>query len=172
MSIQDRIDTLKAELNELEAELNKPTITAAKPVSQPGWPMVTLPEKGTEYYTIEGTGYICESFWSGDNIDYDRFTSGNVFATKADAEAGARRVRATQLLRKTIAEVTAEMAPGWVPDWLGVCQLKCHLIYRHGGEKWSTENTFSHQLPCTLYFPRDCGPEIIRRMGDKLDDLL
>jgi hypothetical protein len=163
MTINKRISALEAELAALKAEAAKP-----KPFTgQPGWPMLDAPEEGASFWVSEAGGVEAE--WDGDRFDRNGFDHGRCYENKKDAEAASLRECTTHKLCKVIAEVTAEVAPGWVPDW-GAMQDKSYLWFN--ANHWKIGTVIHIRIPGVIYFPPEAGPEIIRRMGAELDNLL
>lgn len=170
MTINDRIAELEAELAALKVEAAKPkTLTG-----QPGWPMLEAPEEGYVHVIVETAGNTSHRIWFNSPLDKDFLTQGRCHKTKEGAERASLQERTTHKLRKVIAEVTAEVAPGWVPDWGGDSQAKKGYLFFDivtGGWRIA-RGAVAFRVPGVLYFPPEAGEEIIRRMGAELDNLL
>lgn len=119
--ILEQIDELKQKIEELEKEVNSPEFEGIKKgVRQ-------KPEYGEKYYYLDDGGGINYAYWSNDNIDLCRFSTGNCFNTKQEAE----EYKENLLTKQALKDLALELNNGVEVDWKSGEQDKHYLYLDH-----------------------------------------
>lgn len=129
--IEKKMEALKAEfLGKLEA-LEKEAEMQKKQEEPKPW----KPERGEEYFAVEGGADVVSYTYYEDSIDEFNIRFDNCFRTKERAEQVARKIRL--LLR--LEQLHDMLCPDYVPDWEKEKDKFC-LCYHHEGKQWSVES--------------------------------
>ena len=81
-----------------------------------------------KYFFIDEEGKVCESKWDNWDMDINRFSQGNIFNTKEEAELESKR----RTLIAKFREFRNDYNEGWKPDWTDTNEEKWSVILREG----------------------------------------
>lgn len=127
--LQANIDTMRAELAEMENQL----LQADKP-----W----KPGMGETYWDIDSYGQVSRSVWKEDDPDVGAWAIGNVYRTEQEAIAAHDK----QVMQTTLRRRIAELNDGWEPVWSDRHEFKFIVYYSHTQSEWEQYGCGYHQL--------------------------
>ncbi len=110
---------MEKQLKELKLEIKR---------AKKDWKMESTYERGDEYFFVDDEGRVTESHWDGWDIDINRFSQGNIFATKQEANLESER----RTLLAKFREFRDERNEGWKPDWTDTNEAKWSAILSAG----------------------------------------
>lgn len=113
-----KLDTLKKQTAEMEAELEETTAKLEEMKAEidrleNGWEMKCPYKIGDNYWIICDSGEFEKVIWNDYNLDKEVFIAGNAFLTREAAELESKR---RNLLTRFKA-FRDECNNGWKPDW-------------------------------------------------------
>lgn len=115
--------TKKAEEMEKQLKELKSEIERAK-----NWEMKSTYDYDDKYFFIDGEGVVSGSRWNNLDIDINRFSQGNIFKTKEEAELESNR----RTLLAKFREFRDERNEGWKPDWTDTNEAKWSAVLSKG----------------------------------------
>lgn len=115
--------TKKAEEMEKQLKELKSEIERAK-----NWEMKSTYNYDDKYFFIDGEGKVGRSQWDNMDIDINRFSQGNIFATNQEAELESNR----RTLLAKFREFRNERNEGWKPDWTDMNEAKWSAVLSAG----------------------------------------
>ena len=80
------------------------------------------------YFFIDGEGVVGRSQWDNMDIDINRFSQGNIFKTKEEANLESER----RTLLAKFREFRDERNEGWKPDWTDANEAKWSAVLSAG----------------------------------------
>ena len=125
-------------LQELQSEIDK--LKAFKPTEYKRW----RAREGDEYSFLSSAGSIGRSTEQADTVDDYRYSTGNYFKTKKEAEQHKAYLLALQTIK--------DDAEGWIPDWEDEIQEKYHGYYNHEANELNIGWSLSFQYQGVIYF--------------------
>lgn len=115
--------TKKAEEMEKQLKELKSEIERAK-----NWEMKSTYDYDDKYFFIDGEGAVGRSQWDNMDIDINRFSQGNIFKTKEEANLESER----RTLLAKFREFRNERNEGWKPDWTDINEAKWSAVLSYG----------------------------------------
>lgn len=121
---------------------------------------------GKDYYFIDdygGVNSICEGFEKTDNF---RFSLGNYYLTKEEAEKALR----IQINIVKINDRIDELNEGWIPDWSDSNQSK-HSIIFYNTIDVDIFYTYSHMSKINALKSEEASKNIISEFKEELEEI-
>ena len=81
-----------------------------------------------KYFWIDDEGLVSGSQWDNMDIDINRFSQGNIFATEKEANLESKR----RTLLAKFREFRDERNEGWKPDWTNTYEAKWSAVLSAG----------------------------------------
>lgn len=113
-----KAEEMEKQLTELKSEIER-----AK-----NWEMKSTYDYDNKYFFIDGEGVVSGSRWNNLDIDINRFSQGNIFKTKEEAELESNR----RTLLAKFREFRDERNEGWKPDWTDTNEAKWSAVLSKG----------------------------------------
>lgn len=114
-----KAEEMEKQLKELKLEIKR---------AKKDWKMESTYEREDEYFFVDDEGRATESHWDGWDIDINRFSQGNIFATKQEANLESNR----RTLLAKFREFRDERNEGWKPDWTDTNEAKWSAVLSAG----------------------------------------
>nr|DAN77794.1 MAG TPA: trimer Lung surfactant protein D coiled-coil trimerization [Caudoviricetes sp.] len=111
-------EEMEKQLKELKSEIER----AKK------WEMKSTYDYDDKYFFIDGEGVVSGSRWNNLDIDINRFSQGNIFATEKEANSESNR----RTLLAKFREFRDERNEGWKPDWTDTNEAKWSAVLSKG----------------------------------------
>lgn len=113
-----KAEEIEKQLKELKSEIER-----AK-----NWEMKSTYDYDDKYFFIDGEGKVGRSRWDNMDIDINRFSQGNIFKTKEEANLESNR----RTLLAKFREFRDERNEGWKPDWTDTNEPKWSVVLSAG----------------------------------------
>lgn len=150
------------ELNKLEALYKKLKVVMAKEFEYPF-------KENEPYEVIIEDGRIVTSCWTNHNKDCERYSQGNVFKTKPEAEL--ERDRRALLTR--FRQFRDKCNGDWKPDWKDKVKAKYFIVFNHESSelllKWYIDVQPFESFGC--FKNREDAIRAIELFGDEIKRL-
>lgn len=114
-----KAEEMEKQLKELKSEIKR---------AKKDWEMQPLYEYEEQYFFVDEEGKVCESKWDNWDMDINRFSQGNIFNTKEEAELESKR----RTLIAKFREFRNDYNEGWKPDWTDTNEEKWSVILSEG----------------------------------------
>lgn len=114
-----KAEEMEKQLTELKLEIKR---------AKNDWKSKYFYDYNDKYFWIDDEGLVCESQWDNMDIDINRFSQGNIFATKQEANLESNR----RTLLAKIREFRDERNEGWKPDWTDTNEAKWSAVLSAG----------------------------------------
>lgn len=114
-----KAEEMEKQLTELKLEIKR---------AKNDWKLKYYYNYNDRYFWIDDEGLVSGSQWDNMDIDTNRFSQGNIFATEKEANLESKR-------RTLLAKFRAfrdERNEGWKPDWTDTNEAKWSVILSEG----------------------------------------
>lgn len=112
-------EEMEKQLTELKLEIKR---------AKNDWKLKYFYDYNDKYFWIDDEGLVSESQWDNMDIDINRFSQGNIFATKQEANLESNR----RTLLAKFREFRDERNEGWKPDWSDTNEAKWTAVLSAG----------------------------------------
>ena len=137
-----RVTELEKEIKELEnrkIELLK-ELEGEKQKTEFEYPF----EEFESYWTIASGGEVFQAMWTNNDLDFKRYSQGNVFKTKEEAE----RERDKRALLTRFRQFRDKCNGDWKPDWNDIHEGRYYIhLYPNKGECSIGQDVFQDSMP-------------------------
>lgn len=137
-----RVTELEKEIKELEnrkIELLK-ELEVEKQKTEFEYPF----EEFESYWTIASGGEVFQAMWTNNDLDFKRYSQGNVFKTKEEAE----RERDKRALLTRFRQFRDKCNGDWKPDWNDIHEGRYYIhLYPNKGECSIGQDVFQDSMP-------------------------
>lgn len=110
-----KAEEMEKQLTELKLEINR---------SKNDLKLKYFYDYNDKYFWIDDEGLVSGSQWDNMDIDINRFSQGNIFATEQEANLESKR----RTLLAKFREFRNERNEGWKPDWTDVNESKWSAV--------------------------------------------
>lgn len=114
-----KAEEMEKQLKELKLEIER---------AKKDWELKCPYNYNNRYFWIDDEGLVSESQWNNMDIDINRFSQGNIFATKQEANIESNR----RTLLAKFREFRDERNEDWKPDWTDTNEAKWSAILSAG----------------------------------------
>lgn len=114
-----KAEEMEKQLKELKSEIKR---------AKKDWEIQYPYEHRDKYFFVDGEGVVTVSQWDGWDIDINRFSQGNIFKTKEEANLESKR----RTLLAKFREFRNDYNEGWKPDWTDTQEAKWSAVLRDG----------------------------------------
>lgn len=114
-----KAEEMEKQLTELKLEIKR---------AKNDWKLKYFYDYNDKYFWIDDEGLVSESQWDNMDIDINRFSQGNIFATKQEANLESNR----RILLAKFREFRDERNEGWKPDWTDMNEAKWSAVLSAG----------------------------------------
>jgi len=114
-----KAEEMEKQLTELKLEIKR---------AKNDWKLKYFYDYNDKYFWIDDEGLVSESQWDNMDIDINRFSQGNIFATKQEANLESNR----RTLLAKFREFRDERNEGWKPDWTDTNEAKWSAVLSAG----------------------------------------
>ena len=121
------------------------------------------PERGEMYHLFNSVGEICYTTWTSHQIDFYRYTTGNCFRTREEAQFALERHNVLAELQVFADEHNEPM------DWDNGNTREHSIFFNHKDNKLSVVDHWQHQFCGVTHFSsQKLAEEAIEKFGDRL----
>lgn len=114
-----KAEEMEKQLTELKLEIKR---------AKNDWKSKYCYNYSDKYFWVDDEGLVSESQWDNMDIDINRFSQGNIFATKEEANLESNR----RTLLAKFREFRDERNEGWKPDWKDISEAKWSAVLSAG----------------------------------------
>ena len=114
-----KAEEMEKQLTELKSEIKR---------AKKDWKLKCPYNYNDRYFWIDDEGLVSGSRWDSMDIDINRFSQGNIFATEQEANLESNR----RTLLAKFREFRDERNEGWKPDWTDANEAKWSAVLSAG----------------------------------------
>ena len=114
-----KAEEMEKQLKELKSEIKR---------AKKDWEIQYPYEHRDKYFFVDEEGVVTVSHWDNWDIDINRFSQGNIFKTKEEANLESKR----RTLLAKFREFRNDYNEGWKPDWNDTNEAKWSAVLSAG----------------------------------------
>lgn len=114
-----KAEEMEKQLKELKSEIKR---------AKKDWEIQYPYEHRDKYFFVDEEGAVTVSRWDNWDIDINRFSQGNIFKTKEEANLESKR----RTLLAKFREFRNDYNEGWKPDWTDTNEAKWSAVLSDG----------------------------------------